>query len=485
MRRWMLLCSLLLILPAQANQDLREINAASKAWDSYAELSSRRDPRSVETLASSTLRHFGFIRDAALYASAEQLRRTPLPDRAMILALRATQNSDALKALDDAGVARLCIEQGYFGVPAPAEGASPPGVSHVTLLDADHAISELAPPSGVRYNFGSELVRESGAWKVAPESMIADQAMGLQQQAQSAGLKDEVMTARITSYLLGNPADFPNIIVLERPLLDDGMARARLTEIWPDYERTYKARIGALSVKAEAGDSTAQNALGTLLITGSLPKAAPKDEARGWKLLEQASEGGHTDAAWMVAQHLGGQMKIYDEAVLTKVATHLQRAANAGNAQAMLILGTFHLDGAAGLALDCRQAAALQARAEEAGVKEARNDQVWTWATCPIPTQRDPVKALQLAEYMVRQQDSLSASALDTVAATYAANRQFEQAVQFQRLALQKSSEDAAMNQKGRKLQLKRMQARLRDYQNGRDYVQQPGALKEMIESNR
>ncbi len=69
MRGWMLWCLLAAALPAMAADDDRELNAVSRAWDHYAELSSKNDPRSADLLADSSLAHFGFLRDSALHAS--------------------------------------------------------------------------------------------------------------------------------------------------------------------------------------------------------------------------------------------------------------------------------------------------------------------------------------------------------------------------------------------------------------------------------
>lgn len=483
MRGWMLGCLLLAAMPAVAADDAREQEAVSRAWDRYAELSSKGDPRSVGLLADSTLAHFGFLRDSALHASVEQLRRLPIADRVVVYALRATQAPRALQSLDDKAVARLCYERRWYGVGSPAEGRALPALSHVTLLDDDHAISEIAPPTGRQYQFGAEFVRSGDGWKVAPETLVADESAVVQQQIRGASLTEDAMLGHLLQRFLGTDSPAPSLVALEQSSADDPAARARLNEDWPEYEATYKARAQALGVKAEAGDSFAQMALGSLLVSGSLPQAAPKDEPRGWKLLEQASEGGHSDAAWLVFQHLMADPEQFTDAQLARAAVHLRRAAAAAHPQAMAALGGFYFEGAGGLPRDCRQAADWQARAEEAGVRGARNEQVWTWATCPIAAQRDPARALQLVGYMVKNQDTLAYGELDTVAAAYAANRQFDQAVSFQRKALDKLA-GAEMDDRARSRTHKRLQARLRDYQDGRDYVQDYDTFKEMQAGN-
>lgn len=479
MRGWILWGLLAMASPAMAADDGRELEAVSRAWDRYAELSSQNDPRSADLLAASSIAHFGFLRGAALYASVEQLRRLPIADRAVVYALRATQAPEALKALDDKAVARLCHERDWYGVATPAEGASLPTLSHVTLLGENHAIGEMAPPTGQQFQFGTEFFRVEDGWKVAPETLIADASNSIQQQIRSSSLTENAMLGYLLQRFLGEDQPAP-LIALEQPAVDDPAARSRLNETWPDYEATYKARVQALGVKAEAGDTFAQMALGTLLASGSMPQAAPRDEPRGWKLLEQASDGGNSDAAWYVFQHLMSEPEQFTDAYLARAVVHLQRAAATANPMAMLALGSFYFDGAGGLPQDCRQAADWAARAEEAGAQQARNEQVWAWATCPIAAQRDPARALQLAAYMVRNQDTLSHGELDTVAAAYAANGQFEQAISFQQKALEKLA-GADMREPQRNRTRKRWQARLRDYKAGRDYVQDYSTLKEAM----
>ena len=160
-----------------------------------------------------------------------------------------------------------------------------------------------------------------------------------------------------------------------------------------------------------------------------------------------------------------------------------QRAAAAAKPEAMNAVGGFYFEGAGGLERDCRQAAQWQARAEEAGLAIARNEQVWTWATCPIPGQRDPAKAMQLASYMASTRDTLAASELDTVAAAYAAAGHFAEALVFQKLALDKlDSGTSEVDKQAVVPTRKRMQARLRGYGEGRDYVQDYNTFEEIME---
>lgn len=483
MRTWILIAALT-ATPAWATTEAQEMNAVSKAWDRYALTSSQRQADTAALVSRASLAHYGFLRDAALYASAEQLRRVPLADRALVYALRATQEPEQLRALDGAAVAALCNREGWCGVSEQA-GGQLPSLSHVTLIADTRAIGEVAPPNGSQFSFGPEFVYEDGAWKVMPESLTADESTNIAEQINRSGMTENQMLQLLLVRFLGESRQAPALVTLERPLLDDAAARARLNETWPRYQDTYKSRVQALTVKSEQGDAFAQYVLGSLLISGSLPEAAPQDEQRGWDLLEQSGNGGNSDAAWLVVSHLMSDKSHYGPDQLQRVLGHLQRAAAAANPGAMATLGGFYFEGAGGLQRDCVQAASWQARAEEAGVIEARNEQVWTWATCPIPEQRDPAKALQLAAFMVENKDTLGASELDTVAAAYAANGQFEQAASFQQAALQKLSTGTdEMPRKAVDATRKRMQARLRGYQSGKDYVQDYNSFEEMRKGN-
>lgn len=484
MRKVVLLLALMALSPpaAWAGDENSEMNAVSKAWDAYALASSERKPTISAMVSRGSLAHYAFLRDAALYASTEQIRRLPIADRTLVYAFRATQEPQRLSTLDGAAMAQLCTTENWCGVAQPDEDESLPAMSHVTLIDTDRAVGEFGPPSGTQFMFGPEFVREDDQWKVMPESLTADESQTIQQQIKQSGLTENQMIEAILSDFLGEERPVPALLTLERPLLDDVDARTRLNESWPGYLDTYKTRVRALGLKSDQGDAFAQMALGSLLVSGVLPQVAPKDEPRGWALLEQSSQGGNNDAAWLTFKHLMADKKQYSDAQFRRALPHLQRAANAANPAAMMAMGGFYMEGAGGLPRDCRQAAHWQARAEEAGVEHARNERVWTLATCPVAGQRDPAKALQLAVYMISKKDTLRSGDLDTVAAAYAANGKFAEAVIFQQMALDKldSGDSEITGEKVVAATRKRMQARLRGYQRGQDYVLDYSTLEEV-----
>ncbi|GGD48568.1 sel1 repeat family protein [Pseudoxanthomonas indica] len=475
MRAGWLLWGWLTVSPAWAD-DLAEMNAVSKAWDRYAELSQDDQPESVDLMAASSLVHFGFLRDAALYASTDQLRRIPTTDRITVYLLRASVDEAGLKALDDREVARLCMQRGWVGLDRD-ESEPEPTLSHVTVI-GDLAVGEVAPPTETQFQFGPDFVREGQAWKFRYESLIPDSSAAIDDSMKQSGVNTTQMFESVVANLLKSETA-PSLAALDRPLLDDTAERGRLNEQWPAYDQVYQRRLDAVAQKAKQGDSFAEFVYGTLKLLGNVPQWVAKDETGGLQLLEKSSDAGNTQAATVVVSYLASDPTLLDDARLRQISPHLQRAANASNANAMSILGTFYFEGVGGLQRDCRRAAEWQARAEEAGAESARNDQVWTWAVCPLPEQRDPARALALAQHLIKQKDTLQSAQLDTVAAALAANGRFEEAAEFQQLAIDRIRAEADPRN-NREYRIKRMQSRLAGYRKHRAYVQDYSLFADM-----
>lgn len=457
--------------PARAADDLAAMNAVSKAWDRWAETSSKNDPASVDSLSAESYRHFEFLRDAALYASSEQLRRLPSLDRMVVYGLRARKSPDDLAAADGKAIARMCIQLDLCGISRQAQEAGRTSLSNVTIV-ADRAIGEVAPPNGERFHFGPEFVSESGVWKLNYVSTVADASAWVDAQTAQTGEKPDDRISAILAAQLGSQGPVPPLALLDRAPLDEPERRIRLNETWPDYQATNKQRFAAIRKKAEEGDTLAQFAVGVLEYGGTQPEWAAKNEANGLKMLERASEGGHAGSAAMMLNALMSDRSKIGPATYAQALPHARRAAESGNAEAMAFLASYYFNGAAGVQRDCRQAAEWQARAEEAGLAAGRNELIWTYATCPIPEQRDPARALQLAQHLIEKKDKLERYELDTLAATFAANGDFARAVEYQELAISKlTKEDLNGTRKG-------MQARLKQYRKDRDFVQDFNSLE-------
>ena len=479
MRHWMLgdvllgavlLGAVLLAPAAQADDELATSNAVSRAWDRYAQLSSRDNPESASMLARGSLDYFAFLRDAAVYGSAEQIRRIPLSERAVVYTLRASMTPEQLLALDGAAMARHCFKAGLYGVAPPEEGESLPELTHVTVISGERAVGEMGPPTGTQFQYGPLLMREAGQWKVLPESLALDGSTLIQQQVARAGMTETQMLEYLVADFLDEPDTLPSLANLDRPLRDDAAARTRLNESWPQYDDTYRARLAATEKKAEDGDALAMFALGAVLYSGAMPTMVPKDTARGLQWLERASDAGQVQAAAMFSialmqDYTPVKGKPVPPELLAKTLVHTRRAAEGGVPLAMVTLGNFIFNGVADTPRDCAQAEEWAARGEDAGIAQARNERVWYLATCPIAAQRDPVRAMQLADHMISKADTLRAAELDTVAAALASTGRFDEAVDYQRRAIGKLDADAGETKR-------RMQQRLGQYQRHDAFVQ-------------
>jgi hypothetical protein len=456
----------LLAGPATAADDLTTMNAVSEVWDRYTALSGKDDPAAADVVADSTIRHYAFLRDAARFASAEQVRRLPSADRVTVYGLRARHDDDALATMDGREVYRLCVGGGLCGAMLAHGEHTLPGLSHVTLVSPTLAVGEIAPPDGEQYAYGPSFVFERNGWRVRPEVLTTELSQLIDAQA---GTDGPALLQHLAAHYTGEASAPPLLTVLEQPLADDPKARNRLNETWPDYGAYLRTRIEATRVKAESGDPQAQWMYGSLLYAGESPDIVPQDTARGLAMIEAASEAGHTDAAMGAAFAL---LNTTDRSTLSpdairRALPHVRRAATAGEPIAMATYGQLHADGAAGLPRDCVQAEQWLQKAEDAGLAQARNDRVWLLATCAVPGQRDPKAAMQLAAHMIGNRARLHAAELDTVAAVYAANADFTRAIEYQQAALDKL-DDATLEPGSRK----QMQDRLDLYRSGQDYVE-------------
>src|SRR5690606_17681014 len=100
---------------------------------------------------------------------------------------RATQSPEALRAMDDRAVARLCMTEGWTGVESDEDGRPMVSLSHVTLI-GDVAVSEVAPPTESHFQFGPLLVREEGQWRYRYESLVPDVSALVDQAVTRSGV---------------------------------------------------------------------------------------------------------------------------------------------------------------------------------------------------------------------------------------------------------------------------------------------------------
>lgn len=183
----------------------------------------------------------------------------------------------------------------------------------------------------------------------------------------------------------------------------------------------------------------------------------------------------------------------------------LQAQADKGNAAAQYALGEAYLYGNFGLKKDMPRAEAWLRKAEDqhyveagcelasirfnyvdpgitdaealrwfqegvdAGDVECMNNAAWFKATSPDPAVRDPQAAVSIAKAAV-QKNPASPNILDTLAAAYAADGQYDEAASEQQRAM-----DALQARPGdHTLSMQKMQARLALYRQHQAYVEPP-----------
>jgi membrane associated rhomboid family serine protease len=118
-----------------------------------------------------------------------------------------------------------------------------------------------------------------------------------------------------------------------------------------------------------------------------------------------------------------------------------RKAAEFGEPAAQVYLGDLYLYGRNGFPRDERQALAWYLRAAKKSDPAALNNAAWMYATNTDPTIHNPAAALEYARKAVDLTKAApEANYLDTLAAAFAANTQFQEAVDTEKQALALSS---------------------------------------------
>ena len=195
-------------------------------------------------------------------------------------------------------------------------------------------------------------------------------------------------------------------------------------------EENQPAGVTLLEQASERGNLDAVVMLARLHYNGQF---VAKDRDRALTLLIDASERGHTDARLFYARHLlstdegaGFNERAYD---------WLDDSARAdGSAEAMMLLGTLHADGEFAARDPALAVTWFKSAAEGSRDAELINSVAWILVVAEDLELRDPNAGLALMNtLMVRDQRAAANPAyLDTWAAAYAANGDFENALRVQ-----------------------------------------------------
>ena len=151
---------------------------------------------------------------------------------------------------------------------------------------------------------------------------------------------------------------------------------------------------------------------------------------------------------------------------VTQAIFWLQKAGDGGNGDAFTNLGNIYCDGD-GVPRDRRKGLGYHKKSADMGFLHGQNDYAWLLATSPEAKDRDGREAVRLAERAVRQRRDCNT--LDTLAAAYAEDGQFEKAAEAQKESIQKikNLDEETRKEWGKLATLEEAGMRLRLYQEG------------------
>lgn len=261
-------------------------------------------------------------------------------------------------------------------------------------------------------------------------------------------------------------------------------------------ETTYSPE---LRLRAEQGDLRAQHQLGLVLMKGAgvpenaeegarwMGKASLKNYAPsqffygimlrvsgsrelGLEMIERAAEQGLPEAQMFLGMtYLEGDGVPKD---IPQAINWFQKAGEGGIGDAFTNLGYIYWDGN-GVPQDRKLGASYWKKAAKMGFLHGQNDYAWFLATSPEAGDRDGREAVRWAERAVRLRRDCTT--LDTLAAAYAEDGQFEKAVETQKEAIQKLKNlDEETRQEWAQLPtIQEAEMRLRLYQEGMPFREQ------------
>lgn len=205
----------------------------------------------------------------------------------------------------------------------------------------------------------------------------------------------------------------------------------------------------------------ARRRLATLALEGRGMKRNPK-RAREWLLVDAQRDDAPSQVQLAVA-YLDGS---FGEADAAEGERWLKRASDNGSVEARTVYGTWLVSRRGSAETHQRGVELLRAAAKDGGLTQL-NNLGWFQCVSSFPEVRDPAAGLAAARRMQLRDGTLDARYLDTIAACYAANGDFETAVRLQQqvVAADAGGESGAVSQGG-------PGGRLALYRAGKPYVE-------------
>ncbi len=280
----------------------------------------------------------------------------------------------------------------------------------------------------------------------------------------------QLLLANQLRYGIGVPADPPRAHELYRAAAVHGLAPAQAYLGWTylgggGFPRDFAEAQKWLRAAASQGDANALFFLSRMYFSGDgvdrdldlyralntrsaelgnppalletaarlLNEPEHRDLARGMHLLEKGAEAGVREAKLALGlEYLQGLAvtRDYDGA-----ARWLEQAWEKKSAAAGFVLGHMYAHGL-GRVPDPARAEALHTQALEIATPNEKNTFAWTLATTVDPEFRDGAKAVAVMEAMLSDAKLRTPAYLDTLAAAYAENDQFDRAVETQKQAM-------------------------------------------------
>jgi TPR repeat protein len=186
-----------------------------------------------------------------------------------------------------------------------------------------------------------------------------------------------------------------------------------------------------LLLRAAALDDNEARGQAYALLTGG--PAEERDTRLGLYFLTRAAETNDGRYAFTLArEYLFGMHMPHDPAL---AARWMQRASENDNHTAALWLSQLYLKGI-GVARDPKRAEQLRVEALKVATLQERNNFAWDLSVAKRDELRDGAMALQILEAALAAADRKSPGHVDTLAAAYAENGQFDKAVKAQQDAI-------------------------------------------------